>query len=190
MNHTVDKNNGLPTCLTTTNGRLKIELLGWAEPNNGRMLWKANCFFDGETINQDIFKNNWNYLNIKIDEIQICDDTERYYFIPVEGTPILIDSDLKETIKLPYYGTSTANFQSSTFTEEFLIQTYFDAIVLTSLKSHISYIYNEESGKHFLKTRLSNQSKISTRFYKVQNQIRTEGDLVIDISKFKKLQNG
>mgnify|MGYP001351028480 CR=1 FL=1 len=187
MNHKVDKNNGLPTCLETLNGRLKIELLGWAEPNNGRMLWQANCSFDDKSINQDVFSNNWNYININIDNIQICDDTERYYFIPVEGTAILIDSTLKEIVKLPYVGTSTSSFQSSTFTEEFLIQTYFNSIVLTNLKSHISYIYHEKTGQNFLKTSLSSRNQITIRFYKVENQIRTEDDLIIDISKFKKL---
>jgi hypothetical protein len=118
--------------------KLEIKFLGVEEPNNGRMLWKVEVFYQNESINDLIFDKNWNVFNFELDNWIIQDSKNRYYYLPIETNSVLIDTKTFKIHRLPYEGLSTIRFKGNEFEEDCLIESYDDRVVKTDLETLIS----------------------------------------------------
>ena len=118
--------------------KLEVKFLGTIEPNNGRMLWKVEVFFQNKNINNLIFGENWNVFNFELDKWVIEDEKNRFYYLPIEGISILIDTKTLKIHYLPNQPLSTIYFKGNIFEDDFLIEKYDDIIVKTDLQTFIS----------------------------------------------------
>ncbi|WP_375562581.1 hypothetical protein ACE193_08555 [Bernardetia sp. OM2101] len=118
--------------------KLEIKLLGIEEPNNGRMLWRVEVFYQNKNTNDWIFNKNWNVFNFELDNWVLQDPKNRYYYLPIETNSVLIDIKTLNIHRLPYQGLSTIRFEGNRFEENFLIEKYNDLVVKTNLETLIS----------------------------------------------------
>lgn len=135
---------GNPSKLVSKSGALKINILTWAEPNNGRMLWKADVYLNDLKVNNQIFGGTWNYLNYGIGKLMLEDDKEAYLYIPVEGISRIIRKSDGEIFKLPFVDTSTSGYIGNRFKDDYLLEIHKDKLILTFLKTMASSIYEKE----------------------------------------------
>jgi len=96
----INNQQGNPSALISKCGAVKIKIISWAEPNNGRMIWQADIYLNEEKINKKVYESTWNYINYSIDKMMIADKKENYWYIPVEGTSRIIRRSDKQVFKL------------------------------------------------------------------------------------------
>lgn len=179
--------NGMPSKMISSNGRMQIEFKGWAEPNNGRMLWKVDVFFDNQLINDKVFKNGWNYLNEKINQLDLEDDSNLHYFIPSEGNSRLIVSNTMKVIDLHYKGVSTSKFIGNQFTFNRLLVIYSDQLIITFLSNYQSIYFDKNFNGHIFKAELISENEISVQYYNVVDKERIEQIVSIKLNQFIKV---
>lgn len=188
--------NGMPHMMISSKGLLKIQFLSWEEPNNGRMLWKVDVFFDNRNINNQIFENNWNYLNQKIDQLSINDENEQYYFLPTESKGTLLKISKKKFFKgyklhkiiLPYTKVSTWSFIGNQFGFNKLLTIFKDQINVTDLLNYKTfYLLNDEDG-YIFNAELLNKDEVKIAYYKIVDKERIESSKTVKISQLTKYQ--
>jgi hypothetical protein len=182
------RDNGMPSKMVSSNGRMKIDFKGWDEPNNGRMLWKVDVFFDNLLINDIVFKNGWDYLNEKIDQLDIEDNLNVHYYVPSEGNGRLITNNM-EVIDLPYKRISTSKFIGNQFAFNCLLIIYSDQITITALSNYESYSYDKEFDGHIFKAELISGNMVSIKYYNVVDKKRIEKEVSITLNQLKKVHN-
>jgi len=117
----------------SSNRELEIQFLTYKEPNNGRMLWVVDAFLNETKINDDIFKDNWNCLNFKLELWQI--ENDEFYYIPIEGESILINKTTNEISELKFQGVSTIRFEGNLFHKDSILELYNEGIEITNLRT-------------------------------------------------------
>ena len=60
-----------------------LELTGWDEPNNGRMLLICDLKINGKLEN-DTYFGDWNRLDERLDKLSFDSPDQRYVYIPAE----------------------------------------------------------------------------------------------------------
>ncbi len=121
----------------------ELQIIDYDEPNNGRALWIANIVIKKEIHNQ-FFKHRWNRLNFSLDSYQICDEKEKYIFVPAEAHAFLLPTQAPYTpIYLPYKALSTLSFIGNFFQHDYLIVLYTDGILLFNLRKQ-QYVFFSE----------------------------------------------
>ncbi len=116
------------TIYLSTNQLIKLEIIGYDEPNNGRALHVVNLDINGELQNETYF-GNWNRLNENLSEYNMNSLCGNFAFIPAEGNGFLIDTNTFKKINLPYKALSTLLFIGNYFTKNELIINYSDETV-------------------------------------------------------------
>jgi hypothetical protein len=114
-----------------------VELKGWDEPNNGRMLHIADIFVNGILENNRYF-DDWNRLDAKLDQLTFDSPDGAYVYVPAESGGFLINTSSFEKIKLPYKPISTVTFLGNYFRNSILIVTYTDEITLFNTMNGIT----------------------------------------------------
>jgi hypothetical protein len=117
----------------TTDGSLVVDIIGYAEPNNGRVLAKVNVLHNDININEKLFTHNWNFINHRTDKWQL--EGFGYAYIPVEGSAKLIHLNTLNIHTLSYKGISTISFKGNSFGFNKLLEVYDDAIQITDLQT-------------------------------------------------------
>lgn len=107
---------------------LELKIVGYDEPNNGRMLHVAEFWIDGVNKTDRYFAHGL-YLDFELKDYVMDSLDGKFVFIPEEGGGILIEMSTLEKIKLPYKGISTVTFRGSTFTESTLILNHTDQVI-------------------------------------------------------------
>ena len=69
----IQKVDNIPSFMESSDGVLKVEFKSWSEPNFGRMLWQVDILLKSKEINDILFSNGWNYINFRIDKLQLND---------------------------------------------------------------------------------------------------------------------
>lgn len=150
----------------SADNKLKIEFIGWDEPNNGRMLWVVNVLYTDRYINEVIFHNSgWNKINYQTDKWTINDEEDKFYYIPVEGISKLIVKQDFRIVDLPNQSLSTVRFIGNTFIGKNLIEVFRDQIVITDLKKFTSNIKVIEGISHVDDFRIIDNSTIEVVKY-------------------------
>lgn len=116
---------------------IKIELAGWDEPNNGRMLHIADLFINGGNVNKTYFKD-WNRLDQRLEKYTMDSEDAKFIFVPSESGGFLINVPGLEQIKLPYKGLSTVTFLGNSFNDNLLLLIHSDEIIIFNLLNHVS----------------------------------------------------
>lgn len=128
---------GMIKTLASTYHDIRIELTGWDEPNNGRMLHMADLFINGQNANEHYFQD-WNRLDQRLDNYTMDSPDGKCVFIPWESGGFLIDGLTLGQIKLPYKGISTATFLGNFFHDNLLVLVHLDEVILCNLTSGVS----------------------------------------------------
>jgi len=115
------------------NGNIELKIVGYEEPNNGRELHIAELFINGENRSNDYFKNNWNRLNFKLNDLQFESDDLKYVFIPAEGNSFIINTETFVSFYIPYKGISTVLFKKNEFVHDSLIVYYTDEKIVINI---------------------------------------------------------
>lgn len=190
----VIKLNGMPHKMLSSKGLLRIQFLNWVEPNNGRVLWKVDVLFENRNINKQIFENNWNYLNQKIDQLSINDENEQYYFLPTESKGTLFKISKKKffggynliKIDLPYKNVSTLSFIGNQFGFNKLLTIFTDQINITDLNNlKTSYLLKDANG-HIFNARLLNENEVRIDYCKIIDKERVESSVTVKINELTK----
>ncbi|MGY4385168.1 hypothetical protein ACVWYN_002204 [Pedobacter sp. UYP24] len=124
----------MSTVLKSTLHNIVIELTGWDEPTNGRMLHTANLLINGQIANATYF-DDWNRLNEQLDRVTIDSIDGKFVYIPAESGGFLIDTITLKKVSQPYKDLSTVKFIGNSFFNETLIVVYTDEIVLFNTTS-------------------------------------------------------
>ncbi|MGI4874511.1 MAG: hypothetical protein ACRYFX_25420 [Janthinobacterium lividum] len=111
-----------------------IELirLGWAEPNNGRLLWEVDLKINGQVVTERYF-GTWHYTDIG--EKYAADSPDgRYFFVPREDVSFVIDTlhDFAP-IGISCKGPSASTFRGNFYFDKWLILVHFHEIILFDL---------------------------------------------------------
>ncbi len=114
--------------------KIKLEITGWVEPNNGRMLRLADLFIDG-VLKNDVFFDGWNRLDQCLDAYEMDSEDGKYVFIPSEGGGFLIEVKSLKKIPLPYKALSTATFIKNEFTHQNLFLFHTDEVIVVNIQS-------------------------------------------------------
>lgn len=174
----------MPTKMSNSDESTVVIFKGWDEPNNGRMLWKVDVFINNQLQNEIIFKNGWNYINEKIDRLQLEDDSSKFLFISSEGNGRLINKKNLHITELPYKGISTAKFISNHFSYNHLLISYSDSLSITSLKTLESAIYDKDFDGHIFSSELISETEVLVQYYNVIDRIRIENEVIIRLDDF------
>ncbi len=122
-----------------------IELTGWDEPNNGRVLHVCNLIVNGRVENEKYFEG-WNKLDEKLDRITLDSPDKKFVFIPAESGGFLIEAQTLNKVKLPYKRISTVTFIGNYFSKNLLVLVHTDEIILYNLGNGISTRINFSKG--------------------------------------------
>ncbi|WP_298516585.1 hypothetical protein [uncultured Kordia sp.] len=152
----------------TTNGTLVVDIVGHAEPNNGRSLWKVNVLYNNTNINEKLFSNNWNYINERIDHWQ--QEGFGYVYIPVEGTAKLIHLDILEIHDLIYERISTVSFIGNSFQCNKLMEVYSDVIKITDLATLQTRLFNYKNLERVENATFLNEKEIEVHLVKYKGR--------------------
>lgn len=135
--------NGYPQQMASADGRLRIDFVGYAEPNNGRELWRVNVFLDGLQIDDQIFhqsiQGQWNFVQSAVFKLMLASPDRRYYFVPTEGSGVIINGKDGSIFMIPSYRSKASDsyrrysFVGNLFYEEDLIMVYRNQLVKVSL---------------------------------------------------------
>lgn len=189
MNYTkVHKVNQMPSFMESNDGRLKIEFINWAEPNNGRMLWQVNVLLDNISINDKLFPNGWNYINYEINRLQLNDLNNDFFYLPVEGKSKLINSKTNHVIDLPFYTASTVRFYGNKFQFNNLIEIYNDTIILTSTKNQTFKCYKRDFEGYIIDAELKSENECLIKYYLIDNGQRIVRNKEILIDEFSLIE--
>ena len=105
-----------------------LELTGWDEPNNSRMLLICDLKINGKLEN-DTYFGDWNRLDERLDKLSFDSPDQRYVYIPAESGGFLIDTNTLNKIQLPYKALSTITFLENYFENDTLVLVYSDEII-------------------------------------------------------------
>ena len=125
----------IPAERTSADGALRVRFVSWAEPNNGRMLWKVDITFRGASINPQVFEGDWPYFNQAVDHWRLEDEAQRFFYLPVEGRSKLIRREDFKVIALPWQPASNMRFEGNRFEHGKLLEIFNDQLVLTDLRT-------------------------------------------------------
>lgn len=114
-----------------------LELTGWDEPNNGRLLRTCDLKINGKLENAKYFEN-WNRLDQRLDKLSFDSTDKRYVYIPAESGGFLIDTNTLNKIQLPYKSLSTLKFMENYFDNDMLVLVYSDEIIKFNMSNHIT----------------------------------------------------
>ena len=114
-----------------------LELTGWDEPNNGRLLRTCDLKINGKLENDKYF-GNWNRLDQQLDKLSFDSPDKRYVYVPAESGGFLIDTDTLNKIQLPYKRLSTLTFIENYFDNDILVLVYSDEVVKFNMSNHIT----------------------------------------------------
>lgn len=107
---------------------IELKIVGYDEPNNGRMLHVAELWIEG--INQTVKYFEYGlYLDFELENYGMDSPDGKFIFIPEEGGGVLIEMNSLEKIKLPYKGISTVTFRGNTFTGSMLTLNHTDRVI-------------------------------------------------------------
>jgi|SRR6187402_794148 len=109
-----------------------LELTGWDEPNNGRLLRIADLKINGKLENDKYFEN-WNRLDQQLDKLTLDAPDRMYVYIPSESGGFLIDTTTFDKIVLPYKRLSTLTFIGNFFINDFLVLVYRDELTVFNI---------------------------------------------------------
>lgn len=119
--------------ITSSDQDLSIALPDCIEPNNGRMLWVAQVYHQGQDITGALFPSNDHYFNFELDHWSLNDTQNRCYYLPSEGSALLIFKEGFRIIRLPYQPLSTLHFWGNLFTAAHLIEIFTHQLRITHL---------------------------------------------------------
>lgn len=122
-----------------------LELTGWDEPNNGRLLRIADLKINGKLENAKYF-NNWNRLNQQLDKLTFDAPDKTYVYIPSESGGFLIDTTTFNEIMLPYKSLSTLTFLGNFFFNDFLVLVYRDELTAFNIIDRSAEHYKFPAG--------------------------------------------
>lgn len=165
---------GMPDALQSKDGRLKLQLLTWIEPNNGRMLWQTDVLFDGENWNDRIFQNGWNCVYEALDKLDLEDDAHTHYFIPAEGHLQVIRARDKAVIELPASPEQGFYFIGNMFVGRKLVLFFLGKWAVYSLDDYSLIQHEICSQEYVFDMRAENETTISVGYYTVSEGVRTE----------------
>ena len=109
-----------------------LELTGWDEPNNGRLLRTCDLKINGKIENEKYF-GNWNRLDQQLDKLSFDSPDTKYVYVPAESGGFLIDTNTLNKIPLPYKRLSTLTFIENHFNNDILVLVYSDEVVKFNL---------------------------------------------------------
>jgi hypothetical protein len=121
--------------ISSADGRFQVLFHEPYEPNNGRMLWRVECLFEGGLWHKALgFTSAFLDLNFELDAWTFEDETHQFLYLPTEGSARLIrQADLLVHV-LPYQGISTARFRGNFFENGQLIERYGEDLMITNLQ--------------------------------------------------------
>jgi hypothetical protein len=105
--------------------RIALKIYGYDEPNNGRELWIADLQINNKSAN-NLFRQEWNRLNFRLDQYQFASADEQFVFIPAESESFLIHAPTLEVYYLEPVPLSTLGFKGNYFYQHKLIIAYRD----------------------------------------------------------------
>ena len=157
------------------NKKLKVKFIDYAEPDNGRELWRVEVGYEGEDITAEVFSGGWNYLNFNLENWDPEDKKTGYFFLPAEGRAILIDTKTKlKKLKfhvLPYQNISTARFRGNRFEFGRLLEIFLDIVVITDLETLTSRQIRVAGGEIIREAKLINEREIEiTAVQKIRDE--------------------
>lgn len=120
------------------NKRFRIDIVGYAEPNNGRGLNAVAIFHDGKAITSRVLPETWPYTNGHTDRWVLEDASGEFIYVPAESRAKLINAKSLQVFTLPYRGLSAATFVGNSFAFGSLVEVYSDCAVVTRLETMIS----------------------------------------------------
>ncbi len=164
---------------------IKIELTGWDEPNNGRMLHIADIFINGKNANEKYFKD-WNRLDQRLEKYTMDSGDGKFVFIPSESGGFLINGLTYEQIELPYKGISTVTFLGNSFYNNLLLLIHFDEIIIFNLLNHVSTrIHFPEENINWAE--LNDKEDLLITYY--NKDTRSQKKEIFDLKKQTTIQN-
>ncbi|MES2132579.1 MAG: hypothetical protein V4506_09520 [Bacteroidota bacterium] len=164
---------------------IKIELTGWDEPNNGRMLHVADLYINGQNANETYFKD-WNRLDQRLEKYTMDSVDGKFVFVPSESGGFLINGLNLEQIKLPYKGISTVTFLGNSFHDNLLLLIHSDEIIIVNLLNHVSTrVPFPEENIHWAE--LNDKKDLLVTYYDKNSQ--TLKKEIFDLKKQTTIQN-
>lgn len=112
-----------------------LELTGWDEPNNGRLLRTCDLKINGKLENDKYF-GTWNRLDQQLDKLSFDSPDKQHVYIPAESGGFLIDTKTLNKIQLPYKRLSTLTFIENYFVNDMLVLIYSDETIKFKISNY------------------------------------------------------
>ncbi len=165
---------------TSQSGQFRIDIVGYREPNNQRMLNAVEIFYNGKAITKRVLPENWPYTNGHTDRWMLEDEAGQFVYVPAEGQAKLIDSASLEVFTLPYQGLSAASFVGNSFAFGRLVEVFYDCVVVTELEGMISAEFPQPKNTYVKWAELIDPHtlKIKSNHYQDGKRVRTTIDTI------------
>lgn len=121
---------------STKNKKIKLSLIGYDEPNNGRELHIIKVEEEGIDITKKL-EPNWNRILYNLDNFEFCTEDSRFCFFPFESGGVLYDTQDKSITSLKYTAILPAYrwFLGNKFSQNQLIVLFNRLIQVVNLSS-------------------------------------------------------
>lgn len=179
----VNIENGWPSEVISKDGKLKLVFVGSIEPNNGRLLLKVNVIYEGERMENRIFRRSetgvWNYVQMSVNKLTLASENNRCYFIPTEDSGVILYKSSREIFQIPgLQRSSKRNYWRFKFVGNFffhnnLIVFYSNQIVMVDVLNKRIRYYLEEGDSHIY-DRSIEDNEIYFCFYRIEDGERKE----------------
>lgn len=166
--------------LSSKDGKFIIQIIDEVEPNYGRMLWKVNVFLNGSNINSKLFSENWNHINYGISNLEI--ENNEFYYVPIEGSAVLIRKNNAEIIKLKSLEISTINFKGNMFLDKFIIELLYNGISITNLQTFENKSHTLPKGKWLSHCEIINNNSLKLHTLEVIDYKKIENTTTVTLT--------
>ena len=139
----------LPHTEASPSGAVAVVLHRVVEPNNQRLLHVATVHHGSRDVTLMLCGSDTCHLYFPLDRWQLCDTDERAYYLPREGSALLLRPDGEPWVSLPAPPLSALHFVGNYFSGEVLIEVYDTQVTLFDISTEqIAMLYPAE-GERF-----------------------------------------